>query len=84
MTKKLITSDSQFIEDRAEGVQGLLEHVEILGTQIQEIRGPEMATIITAEGAEKALHEINKLRSQIQSYQRTAQTLRIALERTLH
>lgn len=75
---------SSFKNDKSEGVRGLLEHVEILGAHIQNIKAPEILSISSPENAIEALKEIQKLRCKIQSYQRTAQTLRAELEKTLH
>lgn len=69
--------------DYFEGVDGLLEHVEILRDNILSIQAPENFNISTEENAEETIFQIKQLQEQIVKYQRTARALRESLEREI-
>lgn len=64
-----------------QGIQGLLDHVEILRDNISSLEIDYFPTISTKEGAHIALKQIREAQEKIISYQQTAKALKTLLSR---
>jgi hypothetical protein len=64
-----------------QGIQGLLDHVEILRENICSLELDYFPTISTKEGAHIALKRIREAQEKINTYQQTARALKTLLAR---